>query len=471
MIVIIGGSFGGLFAARVLARKGIPVTIIEADERGDSDDLDRAFDEWNRPGVPQLRQPHSIRAQARKKLLDDDPELAADLLNCGAIQWKYKLVRPGMDILQDDDLIGLLARRTTFEPVVRARVEQTPGVTFVRAAVGGLIIEGADRPRVVGVRLRDGQELRFDAVVDASGRRTRIPDWLRQAGIEPPTEVSQEAGMIYYSRYFRFRPGAVAPQAQGIRSGPSGNLPLVSFRSNTTDRNTFSMLIAVASWEQDFRALKDEGVFNAFAASLPGVAPWIDSKVSDPICKVHAFGGIYDRHWEFLRDGRPIIGNLYSVGDARVHTSPYFGWGITLTLNHAYQLAKHYAGPDNEAAQIAFEKEAGQFSYHYYEAAAGEDAARTAMWQGQEPADPDRYGFYVKYLQAATQRDPYVYRAVYRRINLLDDANAIFADRDIIERASRAMQDGAAKTLSASEVLANLDAAKGAMRRPVAAAV
>ncbi len=467
MIGVIGGSFGGVFTARALARKGIPVTVIEADERGDSDDLDRAFDEWERPGVPQLRQPHSIRAQARRKLLDDDPELASDLLNCGAIQWKYKLVRPGMDLVPDEDLVGLLARRTTFEPVIRARVEKTPGVTFVRASVAGLILDQSEHPRVLGVRLRDGRELRFDAIVDASGRRTRVPDWLRQAGIEPPADVSQEAGMIYYSRYFRFRPDAQAPRAQGIRSGPSGNLPLVSFRSNTTDRNTFSMLIAVASWEPRFRALKDEAVFNAFAASLPGVAPWIAPDVSQPICKVHAFGGIYDRHWTFLRDGRPIVRDLYAVGDARVHTSPYFGWGITLTLNHADQLARHYAGAGNEEAQIAFEKEAEKFSYDYYEAAAGEDAARSAMWQGEEPADPDRYGFYVNVLQPATQRDPHVYRAVYRRINLLDDANAIFSNQDVVDRAVRAMKDGATTTLTASEVLGNLNAAKRSHRRPV----
>jgi hypothetical protein len=310
-----------------------------------------------------------------------------------------------------------------------------------------------ERPRVTGLRLRDGQELNFECVIDASGRRTRAPEWLRTAGLPAPSEQSQDAGMIYYSRYFRFHPGVKVATGNGIRSGPSGNFPLVSLRVNTTDRDTFSVLTAVASWEKRFRSLKDEAVFNAFASRLPGVAAWIDPSVSAPICKVHAFGDIHDRYWNFLDEGRPIVQDLYPVGDARVHTSPFFGWGITLALNHAYMLADSFQGPGREDNQIAFEERAGRFSLGYYEAAAGEDAARSALWQGDKLNDADSWGFYVSTLQPASSRDPYVYRAVYRRVNLLDGINAIFSDDEILARARAAIAPGGHRGLSAMDLL------------------
>src|ERR1700753_2203673 len=104
MFGVIGGSVAGLFAARALARKGWPVTIIEPDERGSTADFDDTFDNWQRPGVPQLRQPHSVRSQARRLLLDRDPELAADIAGSGVLEWKYRLALPNMPLVEDPDL-------------------------------------------------------------------------------------------------------------------------------------------------------------------------------------------------------------------------------------------------------------------------------------------------------------------------------------------------------------------------------
>ncbi len=465
MFGIIGGSTSGMFAARYLARKGWPVTVIEPDEAGGTEDFDRTWDEWNRPGVPQLRQPHTMRAYARTTLLREDPELAQDIVDSGVVEWLYKLSGPDIEPAPDPGLVGWIARRPTFESVIRKRVEATPGVIFLRAAVANVLLDtSGPRPRVTGVRLRDGQELSFQCVIDASGRRTRIGDWLREANVETPYEVSQDAGMIYYSRYFRLLPGVGLPKSDGIRSGPAGNIPFVAYRSNTTDRRTFSMLTAVASWEQRFKVLRNNEVFNAFAGSLPGVASWIDPAVSEPISAVHAFGGIYDRYKEFLVDGRPLVQDLYVVGDARVHTSPFFGWGITLGLQHARMLAETFDGAGNEANQVAFEKRANAFSYDYYEAAAGEDAARSAIWRGEPVADPERYGFYVNTLQPATGRDAHVYRAIYRRLNLLDGINEIFSNKPILDRARKAMEGVVRKSLSAEEVMQRLAAAEAAPR-------
>ncbi|KQT02776.1 hypothetical protein, partial [Rhizobium sp. Leaf386] len=66
---------------------------------------------------------------------------------------------------------------------------------------------------------------------------------------------------------------------------------------------------------------------------------------------------------------------------------------------------------------------------------------------------------YTSVLTPAASRDPYVYREVYRRTNMLTHPHAIFDDEDIVARAKRAMTSGPDKTLSADQVLEKLDEA------------
>ena len=55
---------------------------------------------------------------------------------------------------------------------------------------------------LVGVRLRDGQELKADLVVDASGRRSKLPSWLEEAGYQPPEETHVDSHIGYSMRLF-----------------------------------------------------------------------------------------------------------------------------------------------------------------------------------------------------------------------------------------------------------------------------
>ena len=54
-------------------------------------------------------------------------------------------------------------------------------------------------PEVIGgVRIRVG-----DVVIDASGRRTRFPQWFAQSGCDIPEE-KHDAELVYYTRHFFF---------------------------------------------------------------------------------------------------------------------------------------------------------------------------------------------------------------------------------------------------------------------------
>lgn len=67
-----------------------------------------------------------------------------------------------------------------------------------------LSVEGLSGRLLAGVALKSGEQINADLVVDASGRGSHTPQWLRTAGVagvEEPEVVS--SGITYASRRFR----------------------------------------------------------------------------------------------------------------------------------------------------------------------------------------------------------------------------------------------------------------------------
>lgn len=52
------------------------------------------------------------------------------------------------------------------------------------------------------MRLKDGQELKADLVIDASGRRSKLPEWLEAAGYDAPEEAHVDSGIGYSMRLY-----------------------------------------------------------------------------------------------------------------------------------------------------------------------------------------------------------------------------------------------------------------------------
>ena len=71
---------------------------------------------------------------------------------------------------------------------------------------------GGRPPHVTGVRTDRG-DLAADLVVDATGRRSPVDDWLTQIGARTTATWRAECGIAYFSRHYRVRPGAAARPA------------------------------------------------------------------------------------------------------------------------------------------------------------------------------------------------------------------------------------------------------------------
>ncbi|MGH9152817.1 MAG: FAD-dependent oxidoreductase, partial [Acidimicrobiales bacterium] len=184
-VVVVGAGVGGLGSALALSRAGHRVTVVERDAVAPAHSPDDAFEHWRRRGAPQTRHSHAFLARLRNLLRDRFPDVLADLLDAGVTEIDFTrhpppALRPLAREPGDEDLVGLACRRTTFEWVLRRSAVAAAGVTIVPGEVSELVAGdvAGGVPRVAGVALADGAVLRADAVVDAAGRRSRLPRWL-----------------------------------------------------------------------------------------------------------------------------------------------------------------------------------------------------------------------------------------------------------------------------------------------------
>lgn len=213
--VVLGGSLAGLLAARVLARHFDRVTVVERDAYPPDASVHK--------GVPQAGHVHALVRRGQQVLESLFPGLLEELFADGAhrvdVAGEVAWLTPagwGTRFPSGLDLIGFtrplldlhVRRRLSYDWRVRV-LEETEILRLLPAARGGGGVCGAlCRTRRSG---RTDEELRADLVVDATGRGSRAPRWLRELGYDAPSETFVSAHLGYASRLYRvpvgFAPG------------------------------------------------------------------------------------------------------------------------------------------------------------------------------------------------------------------------------------------------------------------------
>lgn len=345
--VIIGGSIAGLITSLALARDGHQVTILEKDPTPMPQTPAQAFTLWQRHGSPQVMHSHAFLGRMHNLIRDREPEFLKKLLQQGAEELKFKETalqhfdNPEF-IPSDDDIVLLACSRITFEWVLRRHVVETGLVDFRDGVevIELLADKGETVPRVTGVRLsdhgKDTEILNGDLIVDASGRRTKLAEWLRVIGCDELQAINSPCGIFYASRFYRLLEGAQRPNNDGFIGGDLG---YVKFGIFPADGNTFSITLAAAPDDEPMRAvLRTEG-FDRVANAIPMVHEWIKPEVSEPMSDAHGMANLNNMHRLTVKDGEPLALGLVAIGDSRVHANPLTGRGCTLAWISAYALA------------------------------------------------------------------------------------------------------------------------------------
>ncbi|MCE3553256.1 hypothetical protein LWC33_17550 [Pseudonocardia sp. RS11V-5] len=274
----------------------------------------------------------------------------------------------------------LLTRRSTLDRVLDARVRTEPGVTLRGGAtVRGLLTEGGTPPRVTGVRLDDGA-LAADVVVDASGRRSRVDDWLADAGARPRPVVTADCGLAYYSRHYRLRTTDGLPGRADNRT----ILPLDEFVAGMWGADNGTVLLGLCPLAEDhrFRVLRDPEVFTAVFDTVPGLRGWLD--VLDPVGDMFPMGGLHNTLHRLVDAAGPLVLGLHAVGDGVCTTNPTLARGLGVALRTVLDLvdvlAEHPRDP--LARALAHDAAITEGVEPYYVDQARTDAARLARVRG-----------------------------------------------------------------------------------------
>lgn len=418
---MIGAGVVGLGTAMLLAGDGHQVIVLERDPAPPPAEPAEAWQQWQRPGVNQFRQPHAFLARFRSILDAELPDVAKALQAAGALQ--LNLIR---DVLpasmtggwQDGDECyeWLTGRRPVMEAVFAAAAGSAPGVEVRRDTTVTGLVSGAPAlpgiPHVTGVRTKAGECIPADLVVDMTGRRSGLPGWLQDIGARRPAEELEDSGLVYYGCHFGSADGSVPAMM-----GP----PLIDWGTITSltlpaDNGTWAVAIITGSKDTQLRSLREPASWEAVVRSLPLVAHWLDgTPIEDGI---HVMARLEDRYRGFVVDGRPVATGVVAVADSWACSNPARGRGASIGMLHALTLRDQLraVGPDDPAAFAeAFHSATAETVEPWYRATLANDRHRLGeieagiRGEAYDPQDPEYQ--LEKALDAAFPQDPDCLRA------------------------------------------------------------
>ena len=263
--------------------------------------------------MAQFHQPHNLFSRARLVLDEELPGVVDRLVEAGCV-WidPLAMAPPSLDKTPQRGRRPVPVRhraaagdRGGAGPAAaeEAGVDVRRGVAGAGLLTAGEVVAGV--PHVVGVRTTDGDELAADLVVDATGRRTRLAEWLAAVGARPPYVETEDTGFVYHTRYF------TGPRLPRMLGPPVAEIGTISLLTIPGDNGTWSVTVWAASADTALRGLKDPDRFTAVVKACPLQAGWVRG---EPITDVLTMAGVLDRYRRFVVDGQPVATGVVAVG-------------------------------------------------------------------------------------------------------------------------------------------------------------
>ncbi|MER7002046.1 FAD-dependent monooxygenase [Dactylosporangium sp. NPDC000555] len=352
--IVLGGSMAGLMAARVLSDHAEEVLIVERDPtEGDGP----------RPGVPQGTQVHALLPAGQIQLERWFPGFTAEALKAGApdfggVQGKV-YINDELRQVPDPPAArpALVTTRPFLESQVRHRVLRRANVRMVYGRAEGLLFgehgvrgaayvpDGADEP----------VEVEAGLVVDATGRSSRLNDWLEQHGWPRAPMRRMPIKLNYASALYERDESVSDAWAVVSQTTPGkGRVPRIG---GVLSVEGGRWLMLVAGYDED-RPSRDAA---EYAERCRRYFPSMFGDIAERgrmIGSVITYHQADSRRRDFHAVDRLPAG-LVAAGDAVASFNPVYGQGMTSAMLHASCLSAWLqGGPDvtREPARPYFDR-------------------------------------------------------------------------------------------------------------------
>lgn len=371
--IVIGGSVAGILTARALSNHFGRVTVIERDTLPQGPEY--------RDGVPQAHHAHALLAQGQTIMQEFFPTLKADLAELGSPEmhwgWDTATMSPGGWLRRfKTGIVTNVCSRIGLEWLLRRRLAEMPNVSILEQQEVTALLSNAERDTITGVALRSRadrseQTILGDLVVDASGRGSKTPEWLKTLGYTAPEETVVNAFLGYSSCWYT--PPAnfeYAWKVLLVNSRPQWGIKRGG-AAFVVEGNRW--IVTLAGMNRDYPPTDHEG-FLEFAKSL--TSPYLYEAIhkAEPISPVYGYRRTDNRQRHYEKQRMPE--NFIVMGDAYCCFNPIYGQGMTAAAIEARLLNEVLAGYKSTALQgfsKDFHQRLAKFARHPWLMATGED--------------------------------------------------------------------------------------------------
>jgi 2-polyprenyl-6-methoxyphenol hydroxylase-like FAD-dependent oxidoreductase len=320
----------GLCAARVLSEFYDKVTVLDRD----------AYPEGahERPGVPQSRHVHALLMRGRLELDRLFPGFEKMMTERGAIEINFgqdfAALRPdGWSERRPNKITTLFASRVLIEETVRGLLWKIPNVEMVeRVEAVGLETQQTGVLRVTGVKVspRDGASAftaNGDLIVDASGRTTKCPSWIKALGLPAPEETVVDSHTGYASRWYNTFPRRRPADWwwKGVWIDPvADGFPIAGVLFPVEGNR---MIVTMAGVGGHYPP-SNEDEFTAALEKLRSPIIANEVAIAEPLSKVYSYRQMANR-WRHYDKWPARLDGFIALGDSSCAFNPVYGQGMT----------------------------------------------------------------------------------------------------------------------------------------------